>query len=196
MTLSPVVRGIHFQPVSYFGRFPKAPSDEDRMTLPRLMRAIESQTQGLMKAGDFKPPGCENAFCSFHASYLLMENGTLRLLGDKASCCDTTPEPAEEGAAKAVARVAQQWSKPSGPLPMAPRKSDFQTSEKMLTLDDFLLYALQNTFSVSAMAFQDVWNLDLERLRDCCIHVMKPNGELVPFCAYNLAAADGRGLYR
>jgi uncharacterized radical SAM superfamily Fe-S cluster-containing enzyme len=196
MMLSPVVRGIHFQPVSYFGRFPKAPSDEDRMTLPRLMRAIESQTRGLMKAEDFKPPGCENALCSFHANYLLMEGGPPRLLGAGSSCCNGKPEPAEKGAARAIARVAGQWSAPADPLPMAHRNTGFQPADPVPSLDDFLLYARQNTFSVSAMAFQDVWNLDLERLRDCCIHIMKPNGELVPFCAYNLTAADGRSLYR
>ncbi len=32
--------------------------------------------------------------------------------------------------------------------------------EKLLSLDDFLIQARRNTFSVSAMAFQDVWNLD------------------------------------
>ena len=193
--LSPVVRGIHFQPVSYFGRFPAIPSDKDRITLPRLMRAIESQTQGLMNARDFKPPGCENALCSFHANYLLMEGGVIRLLGGEASCCDTTPEPAEKGAARAIASVAMQWSTPTTALPAAPRET-VRGPDHLLSLDDFLLQARQNIFSVSAMAFQDVWNLDLERLRDCCIHVMKPNGELVPFCAYNLTAADGRGLYR
>jgi len=46
------------------------------------------------------------------------------------------------------------------------------------------------------MAFQDAWTLDLERLRDCCIHVLDPTLGLVPFCAFNLTAADGRALYR
>ena len=46
------------------------------------------------------------------------------------------------------------------------------------------------------MFFQDAWNLDLERLRGCCIHVAAPDGRLIPFCAYNLSAADGTPLYR
>ena len=196
MTLSPVVRGIHFQPVSYFGRFPRSPSDSDRITLPRLMRAIESQTKGLMSARDFKPPGCENALCSFHATYFLTDNGKPRLLGEGVPCCGLAPEPAEEGAARTIASVAKQWSFPMDPLPMAPREPSLKSPDTMVSLDDFLLSARRNSFSVSAMAFQDVWNLDLERLRDCCIHVMKPNGELVPFCAYNLTAADGQRLYR
>ena len=61
--------------------------------------------------------------------------------------------------------------------------------------DRFLARARTHTFSISAMAFQDVWNLDLERLRGCCIHVATPDGRLIPFCAYNLTSASGRSLY-
>jgi hypothetical protein len=174
------------------------PIDENRITLPRLMRAIEEQTGGIMKAGDFKPPGCENALCSFHATYLIPEDGDIRLLGGGASCCSTEPEPAEKGAVRTISRVARQWSAPEEPnaLPPAPEKRHPDESEKMLSLDDFLFQARRNTFSVSAMAFQDVWNLDLERLMDCCIHIMTPEGELAPFCAYNLTAENGRSLYR
>jgi uncharacterized radical SAM superfamily Fe-S cluster-containing enzyme len=46
------------------------------------------------------------------------------------------------------------------------------------------------------MAFQDVWNVDLARLRGCCVHVFSPPDRLVPFCAYNLTAVDGRPLHR
>ncbi len=200
LALAPTVRAIHFQPVSYFGRFPRTPADEDRITLPRLMRAIEEQTEGLFKARDFKPPGCENALCSFHASYLILKSGEIRLLGGDASCCETEPKPAEEGAMRTISRVARQWSAPEEPnimgLPPVPKKVPSAEFKKLLSLDDFLLQARRNSFSVSAMAFQDVWNLDLLRLMDCCIHIMTPEGKLAPFCAYNLTAADGRSLYR
>ena len=94
MELVPTVRAIHFQPVSYFGRFPRPPADENRITLPRLMRAIEEQTKGIMKARDFKPPGCENALCSFHASYLILAGGKVRLLG---GVCVVLLNPTEVG---------------------------------------------------------------------------------------------------
>lgn len=55
--LAPGVRGIHFQPVSYFGRYPESPGDADRFTLPELMRALETQTGGEIRVGHFRPPG-------------------------------------------------------------------------------------------------------------------------------------------
>ncbi|MDF2571297.1 MAG: pqqE 1, partial [Sporomusa sp.] len=67
----PTVRGVHFQPISYFGRYPEAPVDADRITLPEVIQEIEKQTCGQIKAGDFRPPGGEHAHCSFHGNFVL-----------------------------------------------------------------------------------------------------------------------------
>lgn len=201
---SPVVRGVHFQPVSYFGRYPRPPKDSDRITLPELMRAIEEQSEGKFQVDHFRPPGCENALCSFHGNYLILSDGTLRSLqapfGEECCC---VPESAEEGATKAISYVARQWAAPApsprNPFPSAccsPPSSGGSNSSGLISLDDFINRARTHTFSISAMAFQDIWSVDLERVRDCCIHVMAPNRTLVPFCAYNLTDVKGRALYR
>jgi uncharacterized radical SAM superfamily Fe-S cluster-containing enzyme len=65
-----------------------------------------------------------------------------------------------------------------------------------MDLDAFLDRAAKSSLSISCMVFQDAWNLDLERLRDCCISVMSPEGQLIPFCAYNLTGETGNTLYR
>ncbi len=65
-----------------------------------------------------------------------------------------------------------------------------------LDLDIFLSRLKTHMFSISCMAFQDAWNVDLERIRDCCIHVLSPQGKLIPFCMYNLTDIQGRSLYR
>ena len=51
-------------------------------------------------------------------------------------------------------------------------------------------------FSISGMAFQDAWNVDTQRLKDCCIHVVSKEGNLIPFCAYNITTLDQKKLYR
>jgi hypothetical protein len=63
-------------------------------------------------------------------------------------------------------------------------------------LDVFLARASTHTLVISGMAFQDAWTLDLDRLRDCHIHIADQDGRDIPFCAYNLTGADGRGPYR
>ena len=201
LKLSPTVRAIHFQPVSYFGRFPRTAEPVKRLTLPELMREIETQSDGMFETSHFQPPGCENARCSFHANYLVESPTRVRLLNQpQRTCCSPEPEPADVGAARSIARVARQWAAPKPgsmvTLPMAANSQPCGCQGGPQSLDDFLAQARSHTLSVSAMAFQDVWNIDLDRLRDCCIHVMAPNGTLVPFCAYNLTAANGRRLYR
>ena len=198
-SMSPAIRGLHFQPVSYFGRYPTPPADRARITLPEIMRGLEEQTGGLVHAGDFLPPGCEHALCSFHANYLVEEDGSLRLLSGGGGCdCGSKPAaapgpsvpeptPAEKGADQAKSFVGRQWAAPK-PAPLELKPMD--------DLDRFLARASTHILAVSAMAFQDAWTLDLERLQGCCIHVASPDGRLVPFCAYNLTSASGETLHR
>ena len=197
---APTVRGVHFQPVSYFGRYPKAPGDADRLTLPEVIDLIETHTGGAIRADHFAPPACEHALCSFHGFFLVEESGSLTPLGNRqTACCSTGETPvslptALEGRAKSVRFTARQWS-----LPMAAPDACSCSGQPAPLQDDFdrfLARARTHTFSLSAMAFQDVWNLDLERLRGCCIHVVTPDGRLVPFCAYNCTSHQGNPLYR
>jgi hypothetical protein len=53
----PAVKGVHFQPVSFLGRYPRAPRNEDRMLIPDILVAIERQTSGEFRVENFVPPG-------------------------------------------------------------------------------------------------------------------------------------------
>lgn len=189
---APTVRGVHFQPISYFGRYPDAPSDEARITIPEVIRAIQMQMGGLLPIEAFCPPGCENALCSFHGNFVLMPDGALKPTSRRNNeNCYCEPIVAAQGAARSRQFVATNWSSPNLitdiPVIGGPSLGEW---------DIFLQRLRTHTFCVSGMAFQDAWNLDLERLRDCCIHVASPDGRLVPFCAYNLTDRQGRSLYR
>ena len=187
-----VVRGVHFQPVSYFGRYPSKPLDEQRLTLPELMAMIEIQTSGAIRMENFNPPGCENSMCSFHGSFVLMPDGDLVPLTRRGSFKRSmAPEKAEDGAFKTRKFVATNWSK-SG-------SAGYTQGDAGISFgpwDTLLERSRTHMLCVSAMAFQDIWNLDVERLKDCCIHVVGESGRIVPFCAYNLTSSDGSFLYR
>ncbi|MDN5352723.1 MAG: 7,8-dihydro-6-hydroxymethylpterin dimethyltransferase [Clostridiales bacterium] len=194
MSKAPDVRSVHFQPVSYFGRVPTPPKDEDRITLPEVMAALQDQTQGMVQSESLKPPGCENALCSFHGNYMIEGDRLVQLTKRESCCCggDTcAPEKAEEGAVKAIEFVSRNWS--GNRLRTAsPKESEGELSD----WDRILKTIKRKSFSISAMAFQDVWNVNLERIKDCCIHVVTPEGKLIPFCMYNLTRSDGKTLYR
>lgn len=193
----PVVRGVHFQPVSYFGRCPENPGDTDRMTIPLIIREIERQTGGQMKARHFFPPGGEHAYCSFHGNFVLMPDGSLQPLSQANSnsgCCQAR---ATQGSRRARQFVARQWSaagsRKTGKQEQSPAE---QLAGDVTSLDHFLERINTYKLAVSGMAFQDAWTLDLERLKHCFIHVVGADNRLIPFCAYNLTDRHGRSLYR
>lgn len=197
----PAVRAVHFQPISYFGRYPAPPADADRITLPEVMDEIEVQTGGLVHAADFSPGSAENAYCSFSGKFFVGKDGALRPSAEPAAsaCCgdDTisacgcgVPSRGDD-ALRARQFVATHW--------VTPEQRDTPDEQcagiDVASLDTFLA-TRQHSFCISAMAFQDAWNLDLERLRECFIHVVSPDRRIVPFCAYNLTAISGESLYR
>lgn len=209
LKLAPTVRGLHFQPISYFGRYPEQNTDETRFTLPELMRTLEEQTGGLIRTEDFSPPGTEHAHCSFHATYIRTDQGTLKPVGSgqENTCCSN--QLFTGGVQKTIETVSRRWRLPSeGILPTIPTLSTSTACcggagtdmddelEDALDLDAFLHDVATRSFTVSAMAFQDADNLDLERLQGCCISVISPDGKLIPFCAYNLTSRKGESLYR
>lgn len=181
----PAVRGVHFQPLSRFGRC-ALPQNAGKITIPRILRDIEEQTGGVMKAEDFGGGGAENPYCSFHASYMRTPGGVLKALPRRRSeCCCTKPSEARDF-------VSRQWSGPKTDAERAPCGDMEDTS----SLDEFLRTAKENTFTVSGMVFQDAFDLDLDRLRRCYICEADTERGMVPFCAYNLTDTAGRALYR
>jgi len=191
LACGPGVRGVHFQPASSFGRYQLA-DESQRLTLPEVIRALEEQTDGLVKTENFLPPGCEHERCSFHGSFLRTHDGGLRPVSSPVdgSCCPRS-DAAEAEVLRTVNQVARQWAAPAADV--TPAGLD---GHGTMDLDTFLAAAQRDSFTISAMAFQDARTLDLERLRSCCIHVAADDGRLIPFCAYNLTANDGRSLYR
>jgi hypothetical protein len=194
----PTVRAVHFQPVSYFGRYPQTPADHDRITLPEVMQEIELQTEGMVKMEDFHPPSAENSYCSFQGKFVVAQSGRLKSLPwqKQSSCCGTDTPLVQLGSGtdmeskRARESVARQWAFPTkGVEPASPLSIDVSS------LDAFL-GAQRDQLSISGMAFQDAWNLDLERLRECFIHVVSCDHRLVPLCAYNLTDREGHALYR
>jgi uncharacterized radical SAM superfamily Fe-S cluster-containing enzyme len=179
----PAVKGVHFQPVSYLGRYHHVPQNNDRITIPDIISAMETQTRGELKAADFIPRGVEESHCGFSGVFILTEEQKLQSLlvnkKEEAGNRKSTEEIPEESYRRFM---AQHW-----------QASDCccQTGDR----SDFIDQLLQYNLTISGMPFQDVWNVDMERLRSCCIQVVTRDKRIIPFCAYYLTGAGGQRLY-
>ena len=195
---SPTVRGVHFQPVSYFGRIPALPTDAQRYTLGELIDDIVRQTGGLIPRESLVPSACDHPLCGLHGDYIVMPGGKLEVLsrrGVKAEC-SCHADPAEQNREY----IGSRWQRTDEVKEPAPSccccgeetHSSNEEETDIHSLDGFLKRKKSHGFTVTAMAFQDAGNLDLERLRQCSLHVFR-DGKRIPFCAAYLSKFENTG---
>ncbi|MDR1217230.1 MAG: radical SAM protein [Oscillospiraceae bacterium] len=179
---SPAVRGVHFQPISYFGRYPNTPDNADRITLPEILRAIEAQTGGKVRVSDLLPSACDHPRCGFHGDFVVLPNALLKLTkkssGASGACCD-------DAHLKNRKFVARRWKRDRAAATGVARAG---TRADYADMDTFLDRVKSHGFTITCMAFQDAYNLDLGRLRRCSLHVFDGR-RTVPFCARYITAA-------
>jgi uncharacterized radical SAM superfamily Fe-S cluster-containing enzyme len=176
---SPSVRGVHFQPISYFGRYPHTPTNKERITLPEVMEAIEIQTKGLVKRSDLTHSICDHPRCGFHGDFVIMPDRLIAIAPKKEEsgddCCCSKPGKISDAALRNRKFVSRRWK----------RGNSDSSNADVTTLDGFLARVKSHGFTITGMAFQDRWTMDIERLRRCSLHVYDPDGnKVVPFCAY------------
>ena len=192
----PYIKGIHFQPISYMGRYPDMQLDKDRITIPDVLNALCEQTDRELKLEDFLPRGVKGSHCSFSGLFVLKKDGritSLSNLSDRLVSQQRGHQVTEESSRQFMSlywRFHEERNEPvsgaccgsSDPPAKTVPGSPF---ERILT----------HGLTISCMPFQDVWNLDLERLKGCCGHVVTSNKQIMPFCALYLTDANGQRLY-
>ncbi|MBQ6360798.1 MAG: radical SAM protein [Lachnospiraceae bacterium] len=174
---SPIVRGIHFQPVSFFGRIPYEPKAEDRFTLDQMIWELAKQSGGLVNMRNLIPSCCDHPLCGFHGDFIVMPDRTLLPLSKKRSCCCGAPEPETDPAEMNREFVGRRWSAAAAERPETAESAEPDMSD----MDTFINRVKRYSFTLTSMAFQDAWNLDMERLMQCSLHVYK-DGRIRPFC--------------
>ncbi|WP_320972239.1 radical SAM (seleno)protein TrsS [Enterocloster bolteae] len=174
-----IVKGIHFQPAAYMGRYPE--HGGERCTMFDIMEDIERQTEGAIRRQDMHPLSSGHSLCSFYSTFLVNGDNTFTCTSrpGQGDCCGKI-----DPVAKDRDFVKDKWRvEPEG-------------DSCCDGLDAFIHDFRKRSLTVTAMQFQDVWNLDLDRVRRCRVQVLSADKKLVPFCAYNLTDASGNYLYR
>ena len=190
--LFPAVRSVHFQPVTYLGRYPEVPEAADRYTLDELMNDLVLQTG--MPENALLPSMCDHALCEFHSTFIVDDERQLIPVSDRKN----DRRKGRTCAADNRRYVAEHWKSPGedcGPgSVLPPGASDaadiklVSDEDKKMDFDTFVRYMKTRTMKISAMAFQDAMNIDLERLSRCSLHVYE-NGKIIPFCSKYMTPA-------
>lgn len=160
----PAIRGVHFQPVTYTGRYKKG----QHYTIPEMLSVIETQTNGLILKKQIQSSACDAPLCGFHVEYR-REGDVLHLLQADTGCCCCGES---SDVLKNQLHVKNRWTRvPDGDY----EEGSFAALRKQLS---------DQSFFVSGMMFQDLDNLDFGRTRYCSVHVYQ-KGSVIPFCVYH-----------
>jgi hypothetical protein len=77
-----------------------------------------------------------------------------------------------------------------------PGKTASADQEKKSQLAKFSSRVETYSLSISGMPFQDAGNIDLNRVRNCCVSVIDESLKAIPLCLYYLTDRAGKRLYR
>jgi hypothetical protein len=114
ISLSPWVRGVHFQPVSFFGRIPQMPSDRMRLTIDQLMAEIETQTGGRIAKQHLLSSRFNHPLCKFHGDFVVLPDSIMPLSHPRdrsGQCCDS-PVTVDQNRAF----ITRRWKRPEPDL--------------------------------------------------------------------------------
>jgi uncharacterized radical SAM superfamily Fe-S cluster-containing enzyme len=155
---TPQLRGITFQPATWAGRFDPTCDPMNRITLADVVDLIARQSNGMFRADDFNPLPCANPNCCSFTYAVRRPNGTAMPLTRVAKIEDH------------LDRLSDRINFNLGDARQCGR-----TGERP---EDFLRIVIK--------PFMDAHTYDQDRVDECCVHIIRPGGEAVSFCRFNV----------
>lgn len=190
----PCVRGVTFQPVQSAGRLENFDPATDRLTLAEVREQILRQFP-LFKPSDVIPVPCHPDCLAM--AYALKLNGQVIPLTGMLD-----PKLLLHGEGNTI--MYEQNSSIRGELfklfSTAASSTSSALSLKHLLCCLPLIAAppevtYQNVFRVIIMQFLDPHNFDVRSVKKSCVHIVHPDGRIIPFDTFNLFYRDGREQY-
>lgn len=204
---SDIVRCVNVQPISFAGAGRREEIKNMRITVPDFLKLVEEQTNGQIKAEDFRPvtwpvpfarlagalkgkPYPEftmSPFCGAATFFIAEGDGKIApvtRLTNVDKFAESLGKAAEDFSSgrklKARLRLASSLRYIRGKL-LRRLILDVIKSGTYEALGNFM----RKVVMVGCMHFMDLWNFDLERVQRCSIHYATVDGRIIPFCSMN-----------
>jgi len=202
-----VVRCINIQPISMAGRAKKEQMRKLRITIPDAVRLIEEQTNGAVTKWDWRPvnwplpvsKGMEiiknktypeftmHPMCGAATFIIIDKDGSYKPITkyvdvDKFAQVFWDIYYSGVKGKKTIAKM-----KLLKLLPMIKSEPVRSLIKNVITKGSYeaLGDLMRRVIMIGIMHFQDVWNLDIDRVQRCAIHYATPDGKIRSFCTYN-----------
>ena len=186
----PCVRGVTFQPIQAAGRLERYDPATDRLTLTEVRRRILEQTS-VFRPEDIIPVPCHPD--SLAMGYALKLDGRVIPL---TSLID--PQVLINGRRNTIvfeqddelrSHLFKLFATNHSPGSGAASLRDLLCCLPLASVPDGLGY--ENIFRILVMQFIDAYAFDVRSVKKSCVHIVHPDGRLIPFDTYNLFYRDG-----
>ncbi len=179
-----IVQSVNIQPVAHFGRYEQ---HEGRFSADECARRLADQLDGI-EPRDLLPVPCCSSTCQLATAVIGGEGDDIlpvtRLIdsdaiGEMSGLVDEGDWMDILAGTQAGGDLACTAADCCGGGPTVGENSP-----------------LDAVLPVSITGFMDADAADVERLNNCCLSVPTPDGDLVPFCGYNMTTEDGEYALR
>ncbi len=185
----PCVRGVTFQPIQDAGRLEEFNPATDRLTLTEVRRKILEQS-GVFKPEDIIPVPC-------HPDSLAMAYA-LKLNGKVTPLTSMIPPEVLINAGRNTILYEQEEAVRQNLFKLfatnhSPRSGAGSLRELLCCLPQVLVpegLGYESVFRVIIMQFIDAHSFDVRSVKKTCVHIVHPDGRLIPFDTYNLFYRD------
>ncbi len=183
------VRGVTFQPIQATGRLEDFDPERDRLTLTEVRRRILKQTN-VFRPEDMIPVPCHPD--SLAMAYALKVGGRVVPLTGMID-----PEVLINGGANTIIYeqddvvregVFKLFATNHSPESGARSLRDLLCCLPHVSVPPDLGY--NNIFRILIVQFIDAYSFDVRSVKKTCIHIVHPDGRLIPFDTYNLFYRD------
>jgi hypothetical protein len=186
----PCIRGVTFQPIQDAGRLEEFDPATDRLTLTEVRRKILEQTT-VFKPEDIIPVPC-------HPDSLAMAYA-LKLGGKITPLTSMIPPEVLINAGGNTILYEQERAVRESLFNLfatnhSPRSGAGSLRELLCCLPQVLVpdgLGYQNIFRIIIMQFIDAHSFDVRSVKKTCVHIVHPDGRLIPFDTFNLFYRDG-----
>ncbi len=180
----PAVRGVTFQPTQVAGRLDTFDPAKDRLTLTEVRSQILRQT-AMFTPDDLIPVPCHPEAIAM--AYALKLGGKIIPMSSfvkPESLLDTARSTINfEQEFDLKARFFDLFSTSRAPDAQAEHLRQILCCLPAFTAPSL---SYENVFRVVIMQFFDAYNFDVRPIKKTCIHIVQPDGRIIPFDTMNL----------
>jgi uncharacterized radical SAM superfamily Fe-S cluster-containing enzyme len=186
------VRGITFQPIQHAGRLEHFDPATDRLTLGEVRQQILAQSP-LFKPNDIIPVPC-HPDCLAMAYALKLDGCVMPLTGM------IDPQILLHGGGNTIVyekhdsirgELFRLFSTAASPGSSAASLKQLLCCLPMVEVQGNAI-TYNNIFRIIIMQFLDPHNFDVRSVKKSCVHIVHPDGRIIPFDTFNLFYRDDR----